>query len=69
MSWLRLIVVLLCFVPAVGRAADLLPQGIQVGAAIPHTLEAPDHTGARRDFQSLKGEKGLVLLFNRSVLW
>lgn len=38
------------------------------GSHIP-VLEAPDHTGTVQTLASLAGDKGLVLLFSRSVDW
>ena len=32
-------------------------------------LEAPDQTGAVQTFESLAGDKGLLLFFNRSADW
>lgn len=42
--------------------------GIPVGAKIP-PFRALDQNGKSRDFESLKGLKGLVLLFHRSADW
>ncbi|HJO12487.1 MAG: hypothetical protein QGG67_09485 [Gammaproteobacteria bacterium] len=39
-----------------------------VGTAIP-AIEAQDQDGAVQTFGSLKGEKGLLLLLNRSFDW
>jgi hypothetical protein len=48
---------------------DKLDRGAKVGERIPHALTAVDHTGKQQDFRSLKGGRGLVILFNRSVDW
>ena len=45
-----------------------LKTGPVVGEKIP-AFSAADQTGRIRDFTSLKGPKGLVLFFNRSVDW
>ena len=45
-----------------------LKTGPEVGQKIP-AFSAVDQTGRVRDFDSLKGRKGLVLFFNRSVDW
>jgi hypothetical protein len=45
-----------------------LKTGPEVGQKIPE-FSAVDQTGRVRDFDSLKGRKGLVLFFNRSVDW
>jgi hypothetical protein len=57
----------------VGR---ILPQpeswagapGPPVGAKVP-AFEAPDQDGRLRRFETLRGPGGLVLNFNRSVVW
>lgn len=42
--------------------------GPEVGQKIP-AFRAADQTGRIRNFDSLKGPRGLVLFFNRSVDW
>jgi len=42
--------------------------GPEVGAKIP-AFVAQDQTGAERDFASLTGPNGLLLLFHRSADW
>jgi hypothetical protein len=65
--------------PAPSPAASPLPTapaapaegtspGPAVGAALP-PFEAPDQEGKRQDFESLRGKNGLLLNFNRSVVW
>ncbi|MEQ8194360.1 MAG: hypothetical protein RIB59_07710, partial [Rhodospirillales bacterium] len=49
------------------QAADALKQGPKVGEAIPHQLTATDQNGQQRNFGSLKRERGLILLFTRSL--
>lgn len=49
--------------PASGIAA-----GPEVGESIP-AFEAIDQSGTARDFASLTGERGLLLLFYRSADW
>lgn len=48
---------------------DKLDRGPLVGEPIPHRLAATDQTGAARTFESLKGERGLILVFSRSLDW
>jgi len=48
---------------------DKLERGPKVGEAIPQPLAATDQNGAARDFASLKGERGMILLFSRSLDW
>ncbi len=42
--------------------------GPDVGSILP-SLEANDHTGAVRNLDNLAGERGLLLLLNRSADW
>jgi peroxiredoxin len=42
--------------------------GLPVGSTIP-VLEAPDQNGKTMTLETLSGENGLVLLFNRSFNW
>lgn len=51
--------------PAAGSVIDIGPA---VGARIP-PFAAVDATGAARDFKSLPGKKGVVLVFFRSAKW
>lgn len=53
---------LIAFVPAASA------KGIEVGKAIP-SITAKDQTGKEQSFDSLKGSKGLTLVFVRSVEW
>ena len=45
-----------------------LKTGPEVGQKIP-AFSAVDQAGKLQNFDSLKGSKGLVLFFNRSVDW
>ena len=53
-----------------GDGADAYQDGWgpAVGAAIPN-LAAEDQDGSVRDFASLSGERGLVLVVSRSAVW
>ncbi|MCZ6619924.1 MAG: hypothetical protein O7E57_17535 [Gammaproteobacteria bacterium] len=42
--------------------------GPAVGSVLPR-LEANDHTGTPRNLENLAGERGLLLLLNRSADW
>jgi hypothetical protein len=55
--------------PASAAAAgkDTAP-GPPVDAALP-AFEAPDQEGRRQSFDTLRGPNGLLLNFNRSVVW
>jgi cytochrome oxidase Cu insertion factor (SCO1/SenC/PrrC family) len=54
---------------AAGGEHDKLDKGPKVGAAIPQPLAAMDQNGKAQDFASLKGTRGLILLFARSLNW
>jgi hypothetical protein len=43
-------------------------RGLAIGERIP-ALRAPDQWNRLRDFESLSGPRGLVLLFVRSADW
>ncbi len=47
---------------------DPMQLGPRIGQALP-AFEAPDQDGRQRGFTSLKGPKGLVLVFFRSADW
>ena len=49
-------------------AAVALKTGPGIGARIP-SFAAPDQNGQNQTFASLKGPKGLVLMFVRSADW
>ena len=49
-------------------AAVTLKTGPEIGARIPD-FEAADQNGQRQTFASLRGPKGLVLMFVRSADW
>lgn len=72
MRWTALFLLLLALSPGVGAAEathDRLTRGPGVGQAIPHDLSAVDQSGAPTDFRRLKGGRGMVLLFTRSLDW
>jgi len=54
---------------AAASALDALDKGPKVGATIPMPLAANDQNGKAQSFTSLTGERGLILLFNRSFDW
>lgn len=57
--------------PAVPKteARDAIRQGVTVGTAIPHQLEVPDQTNQVQSFVTLKKNRGLILIFSRSLSW
>ena len=50
-------------------AVDEIRQGPKIGMAAASVVAAKDQTGARRDFPSLRGKRGLILMFSRSFDW
>ena len=61
--------VLLFLFAGTGLAQEFVwAPGFPVGSSIP-AIEAPDQNGKVQTFDSLKGDKGLVLVFNRSFDW
>jgi cytochrome oxidase Cu insertion factor (SCO1/SenC/PrrC family) len=54
--------------PMLLSAQSEIPTGPAVGEKIPE-FEAVDQSGRRRTFETLKGDKGLLLLFHRSADW
>ena len=68
-----LLLTLFSLEPSVGQSSlhrgDMTEAvGIEVGQAIP-PIRARDQHGTWRDFDSLKGPRGLVISFNRSTDW
>jgi peroxiredoxin len=49
-------------------AAVVLKTGPEIGARIPN-FDAADQNGRTQTFASLRGPKGLVLMFVRSADW
>jgi len=60
--------ILLLFTNVTAVIADE-DRGPAVGSAIPHDLSAVDHSGERQNFNTVKGEKGAVVVFYRSADW
>lgn len=50
-------------------AVDQRTDGPRVGTSVGAQIVAKDQSGAARDFRSLRGKKGLILLFSRSFDW
>jgi peroxiredoxin len=65
---LTILSALIAFAAAPAVAATFDP-GPPVGAHMPTSFAAVDKTGAPATFASLKGQKGLVLMFFRSAKW
>ena len=64
-DWLASIAASLLFMSALGPA---FAAGPEVGETVP-AFETVDQSGQMRDFDSLVGERGLLLLFFRSADW
>lgn len=43
--------------------------GARIGEPIPHQLEVPDQTNQVQSFVTLKKNRGLIMLFSRSLAW
>ena len=60
-------------VAALALSAASLPavaaNPAEVGAPAPHSLDVIDHNGGMRDLATLAPNKGVVLLFTRSLHW
>ena len=44
-------------------------ETVTAGKVIPHMLAVPDQSDQVRGFENLRGNKGLVMLFSRSLAW
>jgi hypothetical protein len=53
---------------AASSAPATQAPGPAVGDRLP-PFEARDQDGKRQDFETLRGKNGLLLNFNRSVVW
>ncbi len=66
---LLLLVALACGVDTVQAEESWTPPGPAIGARFPTALNLPDQAGVKRDFATLQGEKGTVVVFVRSADW
>ena len=66
---LGLLLVGLFTAPATADIQDEISQGLKVGATVPQNMTLRDQKGDLRNFDSLKGSSGLILLFTRSLDW
>ena len=55
--------------PAAAQARDALSAGVPVGTPLPHNLKVPDQTNQVQSFVTLKKNRGLILIFSRSLSW
>ena len=60
---------LLALVTVTASAKPAESWGPELGSAIPDQLETRDQDGVEQSFDSLVGDKGLVLVFLRSLDW
>ncbi len=60
-----LFITIICFSPTTSHAYG----DIKVGDTIPHDLTLTDQNGKEQSFKNLTGDKGIVLMFVRSVDW
>lgn len=56
-------------IAAIAASAAMAAQPIDVGAKVPSSFAAVDSTGKPRNFGSITGRKGVVLVFFRSAAW
>ena len=68
-AWNLFVFMAIMAIAAPAAATDTLPQGLKVGDSIPQSFMATDQNGATRDFPSLGGKRGSILLFTRSLDW
>jgi peroxiredoxin len=69
-----LLTTLLLLIAPVALAKTAMPmdptsRGPAIGTAIPSDLASTDQSGMARNFDNLKDDKGLVLVFYRSAKW
>jgi hypothetical protein len=50
-------------------SAQAQDYGATVGEVITHQLEVPDQTNQVQSFVTLKKNRGLIMLFSRSLAW
>jgi hypothetical protein len=49
------------------QAEDAVRAGVLVGTPLPHELKVPDQTNQVQSFVTLKKNRGLILIFSRSL--
>ena len=68
-AFLAAILVMLPLAAQAGEPRDALAKGPKVGESIPQPFQTTDQNGTARDFRSLVGKRGVILLFSRSLGW
>lgn len=51
------------------QVQDAVRAGVQVGTPLPHDLKVPDQSNQVQGFTTLKKNRGLILIFSRSLSW
>lgn len=51
------------------QVTDAVREGVQVGTPLPHDLTVPDQSNQVQSFVTLKKNRGLILIFSRSLSW
>ncbi|MEP4379509.1 MAG: hypothetical protein ABJ215_01890 [Alphaproteobacteria bacterium] len=51
------------------QVVDAVRAGVQVGTPLPHDLTVPDQSNQVQSFVTLKKNRGLILIFSRSLSW
>jgi len=54
---------------ATAQLQDAVREGVQVGTPLPHDLTVPDQSNQVQSFVTLKKNRGLILIFSRSLSW
>lgn len=54
---------------ASAQVGDAVRAGVQVGTPLPHDLAVPDQSNQVQSFVTLKKNRGLILIFSRSLSW
>jgi len=67
--WTATVVILMTLCVATAVAATSEPWGPDMGSTMPDRLRNLDQDGRQQSFDSLVGQKGLVIVFLRSLDW
>ena len=55
--------------PGHAQSGGAIRQGVQIGTVIPHKLDVPDQINQVQGFATMKKNRGLILIFSRSLSW
>lgn len=64
-----LTILMFCMTISLSSYGHANKMGAAVGVPLPHNLSLSDQTGAVQNFDTLSGDKGLILFFVRSADW